>query len=61
MMISKAILLAHWKEFVVVVIMLLLLRYVRKKTVKVLAVGVGLYFIITYLLPILDKLLLQLV
>jgi len=60
-MISKAILLAHWKEFVVVVIMLLLLRYVRKKTVKVLAVGVGLYFIITYLLPILDKLLLQLV
>lgn len=60
-MISKAILLAHWKEFVVVVIMLLLLRYVRKKTVKVLAVGVELYFIITYLLPILDKLLLQLV
>lgn len=60
-MISKAILLAHWKEFVVVVIMLLLLRYVRKKTVKVLAVGVGLYFMITYLLPILDKLLLQLV
>lgn len=60
-MISKAILLAHWKEFIVVVIMLLLLRYVRKKTVKVLAVGVGLYFIITYLLPILDKLLLQLV
>lgn len=60
-MINKAILLAHWKEFVVVVIMLLLLRYVRKKTVKVLAVGVGLYFIITYLLPILDKLLLQLV
>ena len=60
-MISKAILLAHWKEFVVVVIMLMLLRYVRKKTVKVLAVGVGLYFIITYLLPILDKLLLQLV
>lgn len=60
-MISKAILLAHWKEFVVVVIMLLLLRYVRKKTVKVLAVGVGLYFIITYLLPVLDKLLLQLV
>lgn len=60
-MISKAILLAHWKEFVVVVIMLLLLRYVRKKTVKVLAVGVGLYFMITYLLPVLDKLLLQLV
>lgn len=60
-MISKAILLAHWKEFIVVVIMLLLLRYVRKKTVKVLAVGVGLYFIITYLLPVLDKLLLQLV
>ena len=60
-MISKAILLAHWKEFIIVVIMLLLLRYVRKKTVKVLAVGVGLYFIITYLLPILDKLLLQLV
>ena len=60
-MISKAILLAHWKEFVVVVIMLLLLRYVRKKTVKVLAVGVGLYFIITYLLPVLDKLLMQLV
>lgn len=60
-MISKAILLAHWKEFIVVVIMLLLLRYVRKKTVKVLAVGVGLYFIIKYLLPILNKLLLQLV
>ena len=60
-MISKAILLAHWREFIVVVIMLLLLRYVRKKTVKVLAVGVGLYFIITYLLPVLDKLLLQLV
>ena len=56
-MISKAILLAHWKEFIVVVIMLLLLRYVRKKTVKVLAVGVGLYFIIKYLLPILNKLL----
>ena len=60
-MISKAILLAHWKKFIVVVIMLLLLRYVRKKTVKVLAVGVGLYFIIKYLLPILNKLLLQLV